>query len=730
MALTISMEGLGVIAYADSLTSDTGGGSWGEDGGGTNYINNDVYLYGSASIGMKYASKSGWTYYDYGSGLDFTASTGTYAGQFIWFWVNIQSAGQFDSLANKGFAIRIGSSTSDYREYIIAGNDDANGWTGGWKLFVIDPTKAGSVTDTGTFDISSVRYFGLWIDTIVSVRAESIFMSQIWVGEGLRITGTSTQGWKDVADWCTAYASRAHGGIQIVEGIYFAHGAFYIGDSTQTSATSFADSDAHIIQFGTSEYYYSSAWVETYPSTAQKIVVEDAASYATTFEDGVIVGTDNGRSGTTIIGTSGMEVSVDLYGGNNSGSLTKLYGTQFKDLLGGITWGNDADHLFYGGAVIGCGQFDPVGAPKLRNLLFVGTQDSHGGSNVDGAALLWNSNIDIQDCKFIANTDTTGDPAGIQHDAAGAFDYTRLDFSGNDYDILHNATATAEGGSYSETNQDTTVNINGTNNIIAQTFIVGISAADLSRARFYISKTGTLTGNVYATLYATSGAGTAPTGSALATSEVVAASSIGASLGWVDFEFEDEYTMSAVTWYAIAIDYSGADADVSNYISVGVDNSSPSHSGTGYAYTTSWSSQTWDVCHYVHSGGIVAISNIDGSVSDSGRFVASYAGALIVSASVNITITVLDSDLDPIQDAQVAVYRSSDNVELMNEDTLSTCIAQQGFNYPGSDVDIYIRVRKSSTGSTRYIPFSTTGKIESGGFSLTVTLRQDTIVAA
>jgi hypothetical protein len=728
MALTISMEGLGVIAYADDLTTDTGGGSWSELGGGTNYVNNDVYLYGSASIGMKYASKSGWTYYDYGSGLDFTPSTGTYTGQFIWFWVNIQSAGQFDSLANKGFAIRIGSSTSDYREYIIAGNDDANGWTGGWKLFVIDPTKAGSVTDTGTFDISSVRYFGLWLDTIVSVRAESVFMSQIWVGEGLRITGTSTQGWKDVADWCTAYASRAHGGIQIVEGIYFAHGAFYIGDSTQTSATSFADSDAHIIQFGTSEYYYSSAWEPTYPVAAQKIVIEDAASYTTTFEDGVIVGSDNGRSGTTFLGTSGMEVSIDLYGGNAAGSLTKLYGTQFRDLLGGISWGNDSDHLFYGGAIIGCGQFDPVGAPKLRNLLFVNTQDSYGGSNVDGAALLWNANIDISDCKFIANTDATGDPAGIQHDAAGEFDYTRLDFSGNDYDILHNAAATTE-GSYSESNQDATQNINGTINRVAQSFLVGISNAELSRAIFYLSRTGTLTGNLTANLYATSGG--APTGSILATSNTVAASGVGASLALVDFEFEDEYEMTAVTTYAISLEYSGSDADGSNYISVGTDSGGGYGGGSGFTYTTSWSSaQTWDTCFYFNSGGIIVINNIDGSVSDSTNFAQTLKGALRVVASVNITIKVIDVDQDPIQDAQVAVYRSSDAVELMNEDTLSTGIATQGFNYPGSDVDIYIRVRKSSTGSTRYIPYSTTGLIENDGFSLTVTLQEDAIVAA
>lgn len=47
------------------------------------------------------------------------------------------------------------------------------------------------------------------------------------------------------------------------------------------------------------------------------------------------------------------------------------------------------------------------------------------------------------------------------------------------------------------------------------------------------------------------------------------------------------------------------------------------------------------------------------------------------------------------------------------------------FNYI-SDTPIYIRVRKSSTGATRYIAASTTGTIISSGFSATITLTVDT----
>lgn len=736
MALTtIAIEGKGVIANCDALTNDTGGtgtGDWSEVGGGTMALSTDVFLVGSSCVGGKYAGKSGFQQFDLGSGneLDFTASTGTEDGQMIYMWVSMSALGTLDTLANYALCIRVSSSspgTSNYCDYLIAGNDGANGWTGGFKCFIIDPTKTPSrVSGTQSSIIASVRTLGIWIDCSSSARADTIFIDQIAVGTGVRITGgSSTTGIKDVVDYCTAYASRGWGMWQEREGIYYTYGKTYIGDSTQTATLTFQD-QGRIVQFGVSEYYESAAWKSSVPLDFSGIVVEDASSYATTFEDGVIVGTDGGRSGTVFIGNSQMDVTVDLYGGSEAGSLTKLYGTSFRALTGGITWGNDSDHLFYGGSVIGCGQFDPVGAVKLRNLIFVGTTDSYGGSNVDGAALLWNDNIDIEDCQFIANTDATGDPSGVQHDQAGTFDYTNLTFSGNDFDILHNRTANVE-GSYGSGNQDGVVAVSGGWNLRqAQTFTVGISAVTLSRAIFYLQKIGSPTGNCYAKLYATTGVGTAPTGSPLATSNAVDVSTIGGSLGLIDFEFEDEYLMGVATTYGISFEYTGGDG--SNYVNIGMDNSSPGHSGEAYYYVSSWTGPAgYDHVFYVHEGGIIKINNTGGNVSDDDNFQATNAGALIVVASVTLSIKVIDVDTDPIQDVQVGIFRSSDKAELMNEDTLATGFATESFNYPGSDVDIYIRARKSSPAATRYKPFSTTGLIESGGFSLTITLEEDPI---
>lgn len=431
MALTITIEGKGVIANADASPDSAMAGSlWDEDGAGTDSFTSATFLYGSNSFAGLYSNKAGYQYYDIGAAnvLDFDTS-GTEEDQFIYIWIMVRILGVIETIANKGLAIRIGTTLSDYREYIIAGSDDANGWGGEWKCFVIDPRKPGSVSDTGSFDVGSVRYFGAYIDNTVLEAGDCIFIDQIAVGKGLRITGTSTTGWEDVVDYCTDYPNRAWGMFTERGGIYFVQGKVYIGNTTQSGTVSFKDS-GRIIQWAKSEYYYSGGWVTSYPIDSCGIEIQDAASYPTEFEDGILVGADNGRAGSQFIGNSILDVALDLYGGNNVASTTKLYATSFKDLTGIINMGNDVDHLFYNGAVESCGQFDPIGAPILRNINFVST------NNTD-AALLWNEDINIKDCSFIANT--LGAAIEMPSASGTPYDYDNLQFSGNTYDVYNSA---------------------------------------------------------------------------------------------------------------------------------------------------------------------------------------------------------------------------------------------------------------------------------------------------
>lgn len=439
MALTIAIEGLGVIANADAEVNDTGGdgtGDWGFTGSGgvANGITQDTYYYGGDSISMALSgAKNGWLWFNRGAGLDFTT---TYSGQYVYIWMHCPTIGLSDTLANGGVSIRFGSSTTDFRTWVVAGSNGSNGWDGAWKCFVIDPTSAGSIADGGTYDDTAVQYFGIRGATTATAKGDNFFISQIAVGSGLRITGTSTTAWKEVVDYCTDLPNRAWGMMQEREGIYYQYGKIIIGDDAtpQAAAVSFEDS-GRIIQAGLSEVWSGTGTVfdPSAPTDYIGLVIEDDAAVTngvTTFTDGVIVGTDNGRSGSSFIGNANHDYSMDLYGGSNVNSVTSFYGTKFQSLTGLLNSGNDANHSFLGCSFVACAQFDPVGAPVIRNCTFAETADLD-------SALLWNENIDIQDCNFIANT--VG--AGIEHPSSAGtpYEHDNLVMNGNTNDVLNSS---------------------------------------------------------------------------------------------------------------------------------------------------------------------------------------------------------------------------------------------------------------------------------------------------
>lgn len=413
MALSYAIEGKGVIANADNYGTDTAGGSWGVtgSGGASAGTTTDTFYYGTTSIStaVSGANKWAWVYHDIGAGneLDFGVS-GTEEGQFIYIWIHCPTIGLSKTLANEGVSIRVGSGTSDYRIFVIAGSDESNGWDGGWQCFVVDPTKTGSLTDVGTPNLSSIRYIGAQLETTATAKGDNLFISQIAVGSGLRITGTSTTGWRDAVTYCTDLTNRAWGMLQEREGIFYAYGNIIVGDTAMTGNCSFVDS-GRTIQFGISEYWSGTGTTfnSFLPTTASGITIEDdntPTTYTTTFTDGVIVGTDNGRSGSTFIGNSNENVFFDASGLTNTGSDVNFYGTTIRSFGGSITFEPDTDHAYLGASFIDCAQVDPVGGAVIRNCTFAETQDTV-------AALKWNNSIDIQKCNFIANT--TG--AAIEH---------------------------------------------------------------------------------------------------------------------------------------------------------------------------------------------------------------------------------------------------------------------------------------------------------------------------
>jgi len=136
---------------------------------------------------------------------------------------------------------------------------------------------------------------------------------------------------------------------------------------------------------------------------------------------------------------------------------------------------------------------------------------------------------------------------------------------------------------------------------------------------------------------------------------------------------------------------------------------------------------TYDIEHSV--AGALTINCENGSNPDQAKVNETGGGSTSIVNTVSLKVYVKDEANAPIVGASAAIYKTSDNTQLMNELTDVNGLASESFNYPGSDVPIYIRVRKSSAGSTRYVPMNTTGTITSTGFTLTAVLIADLVLA-
>lgn len=151
--------------------------------------------------------------------------------------------------------------------------------------------------------------------------------------------------------------------------------------------------------------------------------------------------------------------------------------------------------------------------------------------------------------------------------------------------------------SYSETNAT-----DNSSSTIGQSFTG--DGGTLNSAKFYLQKDGSPTGNLYAKIYAhsgTFGTSSVPTGSALATSDAVDASTISTSSALVTFTFTgaNKITLTNATKYVVVFENSVS--SFPNYILAYRDGVSPTHSGNYSFYSGSWTADSGiDLVFYVY----------------------------------------------------------------------------------------------------------------------------------
>jgi len=156
--------------------------------------------------------------------------------------------------------------------------------------------------------------------------------------------------------------------------------------------------------------------------------------------------------------------------------------------------------------------------------------------------------------------------------------------------------------SYSESNKSSDYQIGMDSSYymhyMAQSFVG--NGQPMDSCKFYLKKSVTVYGNIYARLYSDNGSPHKPA-TLLATSDAVNINSLSTSYGLITFAFSgaQRVTLTNGTRYYISCEYDGDYAD----LYAGFDSTSPSHPEYCALYLNGWIDYTtyYDMCFYVYS---------------------------------------------------------------------------------------------------------------------------------
>ena len=441
MALTFS-TGLTSIDAADATTN------WAPykltAGGATPSVVSvtDLKKEGTACNGIKPTSNKdcGMVFDYYAANTNTVLNMETSGNEVIAFWLRSLFSGQVLTQASGGLYLiicagnGIPGGTTNWAKWYIGGSDDN---PDGWTWYQVDTRKAPSASGAGwtagpAGSLSTVYRIGVgaYASSATAARVENFLVDEMWYGwPTYKVTGDGTT----VCDWSdflgdsvtnvTGLIEDINGSLQMACGVQ-------IGDDAQSSTTTFDDDTNQALNWKRFTYHNGTSIVDSLNYSDYYIFnTAGAASFNTSFTLGNIVGTEAGIVGGTIksLDPTNVPLEIDFSTDSAHMSAMNLYGVTFSDVTGPIALGNDASYDVFSCQWVGCTQVDPVGACVIRNNLFINTAD------VD-AALLWQSNIDIADCQFIANT--VG--AAIEITETVDQDYDNLLFSGNTDDTLLN----------------------------------------------------------------------------------------------------------------------------------------------------------------------------------------------------------------------------------------------------------------------------------------------------
>lgn len=452
-------------------------------------------------------------------------------------------------------------------------------------------------------------------------------------------------------------------------------------------------------------------------SGSELFVAQIANNTATTYTDS-IADTSLGRPVPTVDTSAGSAWTLT---GNAANTITNLYASTFAQMRRGSL---NSSSSMRSCVISGSGELTPNGA-VVDSCTFSSVMQQPPISGT--YALIINATSELA---AVTNNKFISCNRAIQINAAGTYTSTGNTFSGNNYDIENTVSGT-DAVSQSDTRNTDQALGNGTITGIGESF-VGNGAA-LANVVFTLSKSGSPTGNLTAKVYAhsgTYGTSSVPTGTALAASAILDVSTLTTTptATTIFFSLQNQnITLTNSTNYVVTLEYSAGNA--SNYVNVGIDNSSPTWGGNFSTYNgTSWTAVSGtDAIFKVRTGGIVIINPLSGSNPTLTLNSAAIPGCTTVNTGVNLTAKVIDPSQNVITGAEVRFSKTSgnDDIGLVGTTDVNGLYTVNTTTSPGTGIAVTVRL--SVPAGARYLPVTNTATMPSVDTTYTITLTQDTI---
>lgn len=697
---------------AEVITNWTTTAAW----SGAPAVSNDVYLQGSNAINARASTATPGTialYWDHlttgTANLDLTTS-----GYHVYFWIKCFSLPSMEKKVRGGIGVSISSTAgvtktgtdpwsgiNDSKQWFVTGSDFEP--LSGWVCYVVDPASTADLS-LGTPVMTSVDRIGIRAGALQTVGGGSVKpLPVIWdalrYGTGLTIkdgTGSAPVAFTDVYTTDSTTANQ-YGIISKQAGTYFGAGKFNFGTTSQTAETIFYDFGQVFVW---QDFPVASGFYE--------FIINGASGQETTLHLGQYTGGLTSK-GCTIKGT-GHESQRLIAPAIVSGGT----GYTANDILT-VSGGTGSTAAQFKVITVSSGVITEIrmetagsySSPPTGTLSVTGGTGSGAtftATVAGGSIWTLTASAANQVAKFYACTFSEMKSAALAYNTVSPV------LSSNCGTTNNSPTLTTT-GSFNTSGVVIGMSVSGTN-IQANTVVSSIESA----TSLTMSKNATGTGSSLTMTFSHS---SEVRGSTFSNSGAV--TSNGCVID--NCTFQDVKTTAPISaTYALIINSSTEMGRVTNCSFINCNRAIKITAAGTYTFDNlTFSGNSYDVEN--SSAGAVTINATNGA--NPGTFINTGGGSTTINNSKTLTVTVKDSAGSAIQNAQTSIYKSSDNSELLNADTNASGIASTTYNYL-ADTDIYVRVRKSSTGATKYIPASTTGTITSSGFSVTITLSVDT----